>query len=145
VTDGQLHYEDVKVGDAMTEWVRRTNFMNWNRWAAVNDEFFYMHMQDDAGRLAGNEKGGFGMGNIRFSYLLNAVRDWAGPDAVIKELGCQFRKINEQNDVLTCVGTVVETKVEKGEHLVKLDINIVNQDGIKTTPGHAVVDLPSRS
>jgi len=142
--EGQRFYEDVSVGDSMTEWVRRTNYMNWNRWAAVNDEFFYMHMDDEAARLAQNPEGGFGMGNIRFSYLLNAVRDWAGPDGVIRELGCQFRKINQKNDVLTCTGTVVETRIEGDEHLVVLELNIVNQDGAKTTPGHAVVSLPPR-
>ncbi len=32
-----------------------------------------------------------------------------------------------------------------GEHLVYLDVDVVNQDGRSTTPGHAIVVLPSRS
>ena len=59
--------------------------MNWNRYAAVNDEFVYIHMDDDAGRAALNEQGAFGMGNLRYAYLVNALQDWIGDEATIRE------------------------------------------------------------
>jgi len=64
-----------------------------------------------------SEKGAFGMGNLRYAYILNALRDWAGDEAEIREVGCQFRAINQKNDVLTVTGTVKEKKVEDGENL----------------------------
>jgi acyl dehydratase len=140
-----VYFEDVEVGQQMTPWTRKTDFMNWNRYAAVNDEFVYIHMDDEAGRAAKNEQGAFGMGNLRYAYLLNALRDWAGDEVIIREVGCQYRAINQKNDVLTCVGTIVEKKTENGEHLVRLEVDVINQDGRSTTPGHAVLVLPSRS
>ena len=34
-----VYFEDVTVGDELPAWSRKTDFMNWNRYAAVNDEF----------------------------------------------------------------------------------------------------------
>jgi acyl dehydratase len=139
-----LYWDDVEVGTEMPAWSRKTDFMHWNRYAAVNDEFVYIHMDDEAGRAAKNDKGAFGMGNLRFAYLLNALRDWAGDEVAIRELGCQYRAINQKNDTLTCTGTVTEKFVEDGEHRVRLEMNVLNDDGQKTTPAHAVLALPTR-
>ena len=140
----KVHFEDVKVGDEMPAWSRTTDFMNWNRYAAVNDEFVYIHMDDESGRAALNEQGAFGMGNLRYTYILNALRDWIGDEAEIRECGVQFRAINQKNDILTVQGKVTEKKVEDGENRVYLDINVVNQNGDGTCPAHAVLVLPSR-
>jgi acyl dehydratase len=140
-----VYFEEVEVGTQVTPWSRTTDFMSWNRYAAVNDEFVYIHMDDEAGRAAKNERGAFGMGNLRFAYLLNMLRDWAGDEVEVRELGCQYRAINQKNDTLTCTGTVTEKWSEDGQHLIRLDVNVVNQDGQSTTPGHAVLALPSRS
>jgi acyl dehydratase len=139
-----VYYEDITIGDKMPEWSRKTDFMNWNRYAAVNDEFVYIHMDDESGRAALNERGAFGMGNLRYAYIVNALQDWIGDEAEIREIGCQFRAINQKNDVLTVVGTVTEKSAEEGEHRIRLTIDVVNQQGEATCPGHAVVVVPSR-
>ena len=139
-----VYFEDVSVGDEMPAWSRQTDFMHWNRYAAVNDEFVPFHMDDEAGRKAGNKEGAFGMGNLRYAYIANALRDWIGDEAEVREIGCQYRAINQKNDTLTVVGQVVETGVTDGDHWVKLTTNVMNQAGEATCPGHAVVVLPSR-
>lgn len=140
-----VYFEDVSIGDELPAWSRKTDFMNWNRYAAVNDEFVYIHMDDEAGRAALNEQGAFGMGNLRYAYLVNALQDWIGDEATIREIGCQFRAINQKNDVLTVVGRVTDKKTEAGEHRVYLDIDVVNHNGEPTCPGTAVVVIPSRA
>jgi acyl dehydratase len=139
-----VYFEDVNVGDALPAWSRQTDFMNWNRYAAVNDEFIPIHMDDEAGRKALNEQGAFGMGNLRYAYIVNALQQWIGDEAEVREIGCEFRAINQKNDVLTVVGTVTDKRVEDGEHQILLDVDVVNQDGKKTCPGHAIVAVPSR-
>jgi acyl dehydratase len=47
-------------------------------------------------------------------------------------------------DTLTLKGTVTGKRVEGGERLVELDIWMENGKGEKTTPGQAMVALPSR-
>jgi acyl dehydratase len=136
-------FEDVSVGEQVPAFERKTDMMMWNRFAAVNDEFVYVHMDDEAGKAAG-QGGAFGMGNIRWTYLLNALRAWAGDEAEFREMSIQFRGINHKNDVLTTYGEVVEKRVEGGDHLVVVAIDVVNQTGEKTAPGRAVLSLPSR-
>jgi acyl dehydratase len=140
-----VYFEDVQVGDELPGWSRKTDFMNWNRYAAVNDEFVYIHMDDEAGRAALNEQGAFGMGNLRYAYIVNALQEWIGDEAEVREIGCQFRAINQKNDVLTVTGKVTDKRQEDGEHRIFLDIDVVNQNGDGTCPGTAVVALPSRA
>jgi acyl dehydratase len=140
-----VYFEDLKVGDEMPKWSRETNLMHWNRYAAVNDEFVPFHMDDEDGRKAGNKEGAFGMGNLRYAYIVNALHDWIGDEAEIAEVGCQYRAINQKHDVLTVVAKVVETSVEDGKNRVRLETNVLNQKGDATCPGHAVIVLPSRA
>jgi acyl dehydratase len=140
----KVYFEDVKVGDELPAWSRKTDFMHWNRYAAVNDEFVPFHMDDEAGRKAGNKEGAFGMGNLRYAYLVNALRDWIGDEAEVREIGCQYRAINQKNDTLSVVGQMVEKEVVDGENRIKLTTNVMNQNGEATCPGHAVVVLPNR-
>jgi acyl dehydratase len=140
-----VYWEDVEIGQKIPEWLRKTDLMNWNRFAAVNDEFVYIHMDDDAGRDALNEPGAFGMGTLRFSYLHSMLRDWAGDEAEIKQVGCQYRAINNKNDVLRCVGIVKDKRIEDDQYLIELDIDVMNQNGQSTAPGQAIIILPSRT
>ncbi|MDE0453437.1 MAG: hypothetical protein OXI90_16920 [Gammaproteobacteria bacterium] len=137
-----LRFKDIQVGDRLPEWSRQTSFPEWNRYAAVNHEFVPFHMDDEAGRAAGNPKGAFGMGNLRYAYIVNALHDWIGDEGIVREAGCQHRVLNCKDDVLTVVGEVTEKVIEDGEQRVRLEINVVNQDGVPTCPGHAVVVLP---
>ncbi len=139
-----VYWEDVEAGQELPNWSRTTDLMNWNRYAAVNDEFVYIHMDDNAGKAALNEQGAFGMGNLRMAYLHNMLREWAGDEAWIKQVGCQYRAINNKGDLLTCVAFVKEIKVENGEHQVILEVDVINQNGLSTAPGSAIVVLPSR-
>ncbi|MCY3812628.1 MAG: MaoC/PaaZ C-terminal domain-containing protein [Gammaproteobacteria bacterium] len=137
-----VNFENVNVGDTLPKWSRKTSFAEWNRYAAVNEEFVPFHMDDEAGRRAGNEQGAFGMGNLRYAYIVNALHAWIGDTGVVREVGCQYRAINQKDDVLTVIGEVTDKRTEDGEQRVYLDINVVNQDGGATCPGHAVVALP---
>jgi acyl dehydratase len=138
-----VYYEDVEIGQEIPAFTRETDFMSWNRYAAVNEEFVYVHMDDEAGKAAGQGEA-FGMGNLRWAYVLNALQDWAGDEAEIRELSMQFRAINHKHDVLRTTGVVTDKKQENGENLILLDINVLNQKDEKTAPGRAIVVLPSR-
>jgi acyl dehydratase len=139
----KLYFEDVQEGQEVPEFVRKTDYMNWNRYAAVNDEFVYIHMDDEAGRLA-RQSGGFGMGNLRFAYMHNMLHEWMGDDGDIKKLGIQYRGFNFKNDVLTCGGRVSKKYEEDGEHLIDLEIWVKNQKDEVVSPGNATIALPSR-
>lgn len=128
------------VGEEIPTFVRETGFANWNRYAAVNDEFVGIHMDDEAGRAAG-QPGAFGMGNLQFSYLHNLLRQWLGPDGAILKLSCQFRALNTKDMVVTARGRVVRVERVDGRVIVDLDVWTEDQDGRTLAPGAARVAL----
>jgi acyl dehydratase len=136
-----VSFDSVEVGQQLPEFTRKTDFDNWNRFAAVNDEFISIHMDDEMARAMG-QPGAIGMGNLRWSYLLNALRDWAGDEAEILNMNVQFRGTNLKNDVLRTRAVVAEKKTENGRNLVVLDIDVLNQNDEPTTPGQATIALP---
>jgi len=129
-----------QVGDEIGSFVRRTDFANWNRYAAVNDEFVPIHMDDAAGRAA-SQAGAFGMGNLQVSYLHNLLRQWIGPDGVILSLACQFRAINTKGMVVTARGRVLEVDKDGDRTVVRLEIWTEDENGTPLAPGTAKVAL----
>jgi acyl dehydratase len=142
--DTKLYFEDVQIGQECPTFVRQVDLMHWNRYAAVNDEFVQIHMDEEAGKKAGM-KGVFGMGNLRYGYLHNMLREWAGMACVIRKVEVQHRAINYNNDTLTCKGKVSKKYQADGENRVDLDVLVLNQDGASLSIGTATIALPSRA
>jgi acyl dehydratase len=141
--EAKLYWDDIQEGQEVPTFQRETDLMNWNRFAAVNDEFLYIHMDDEAGKAA-NQPGVFGMGNVRWAYMHNMLNLWIGDSGFIRKLDTQYRVLNLKGDMLTAKGTVTKKYVENGEHLLDLDVWVENQRGENTCPGHATVELPSK-
>jgi acyl dehydratase len=139
--DAKVVFDEVEVGQSIPHFVRTTHFEEWNRYAAVNDEFVPIHMDDEAGRAAGNDTGAFGMGNLRFSYLVNMLHAWVGDDGDVRSLTVKYRAINQKHDELRCIGEVIGKEVADGEHLVHLRVDVLDGEGRSTTPGEATVVL----
>ncbi|SRR5216683_933166 len=129
-----------KAGDELQPFQRTTGFHNWNRYAAVNDEFVPIHMDDEAGRAAGYPTA-FGMGNLQWSYLHNLIRDWLGDDGRIVTLSCQFRAPNTKDMTVTARGVVTAIREDSGQRLADLEIWTEDSDGNKLAPGTATVAL----
>ena len=141
--EGLVYWEDVKEGEEIPTFQRQTDIMHWNRYAAVNDEFVYIHMDADYAKSIG-QPDVFGMGNLRLAYLHNLLRSWVGEEGDIKRVGCQYRALNFRGDILTAHGKVTRKYKEGGHCLIDLDVWVENQNGDNTCPGSATVCLPSR-
>ena len=79
MSDGLVYWEDVEEGAEIPTFQRKTDIMHWNRYAAVNDEFVYIHMDADYAKSIG-QPDVFGMGNLRLAYLHNMLRSWVGEE-----------------------------------------------------------------
>lgn len=129
------------VGDEIPQFERRVGFANWNRYAAVNDEFVPIHMEDAAGRAAGYS-GAFGMGNLHVTYLHNLLRDWFGDGGRLVSLDVQFRGPSVEGTLNRARGVITAIRDDDDdERLVDLDVWIEDDDGTRLTPGSATVAL----
>jgi acyl dehydratase len=131
----------VEVGDELPAFVRMSGFHAWNRFAAVNDEFVPIHMDDEAGRNAGNP-GAFGMGNLQLAYLHALLRQWIGEEGRILRVQCQFRAPNLRGLDTIAGGRVTAVREENGERIVDLDVWTKTEEGTTLAPGTATVALP---
>ena len=137
----QITWDEVETGQEIPTFQRNTDLMNWNRWAAINDEFLPYHM-DDEGAKENGQPAVIGQGRLRISYLHTLVREWMGEEGFIVSLDAQLRGINFKHDDLTCTGRVTGKRIGvDGERLVDLSLAIANQRGEVVTPGTATVRL----
>lgn len=124
------------VGDELPAFTRGAGFEYWNRYAAVNDEFVDIHMDDAAGRAAGYPSA-FGMGNLTWAYFHAALHDWFGEGARIRRLSIQFRAAVVRGPRVSVRGVV--TAVAPGP-TVDVAIWAEDADGARLAPGAAVVE-----
>ena len=130
--------DDIAVGDEIPPFVRTTDFPEWNRYAAVNDEFIDIHMSADAAQAAG-QPDVFGMGNLRIAYAHDALHDWLAGRGDVAEFACQFRGMNFRGDELTTWGRVTAIEDRDGLHCVDLEMGVRNQADEETMPATATV------
>jgi acyl dehydratase len=137
----KLVADGLEPGTEVPPFERTTGFHNWNRYAAVNDEFVDIHMDDGAGQAAGYP-GAFGMGNLQWAYLHNMLREWIAPDGRIVTMACQFRGPNLRNSVVTARGTVTAVRPAGGETMVDVDVWTEAAGSGKVAVGTATVAIP---
>lgn len=83
-------------------------------------------------------------GGLRETWLCHLVTDWMGDDAWLWKLSCEHRRFNFMGDTTWLRGEVVDKRQEDGRNEVHLEIRCINQRGVTTSPGFAVVLLPTR-
>ena len=137
----QLCFGDVKVGDIVTPFVRKTELLNFNRFAAVNDEFVPVHMDEKAAIENGFPKL-YGMGALRTALLHVMLREWAGDEADLLRVSIQHRGINFRDDVLTFSGIIIALSEE--DRTVDVAVESRTENGELSAKGSATVRLPDR-
>jgi acyl dehydratase len=88
--------------------------------------------------------GSYDYGGMRETWLCHAVTDWMGDDGWLWKLRCQHRRFNYIGDTTWVRGRVTGKRQDDGRNEVDLEVWCENQRGETTTPGTAVVLLPSR-
>ena len=83
-------------------------------------------------------------GGQRETWLCHLVTDWMGDEGWLWKLYCEHRRFNFMGDTTWLSGEVVEKRQEDGRNEVHLEIRCENQRGVVTSPGRAVVLLPTR-
>jgi acyl dehydratase len=131
---------DLTPGAELPPFVRTTGFEHWNRYAAVNDEFVPMHMDDEAGREAGFPTA-IGMGNLIWAYFHRVLRDWLGEAGRIETISARYSLPNLRNSTLTIRAKVAEASEAAGEARVVFDLTADDDADRRLVTGQATVVL----
>ena len=127
-------------GDELPSFQRKTGFPEWNRFAAVNDEFVPIHM-DDAAATAAGMPGAIGMGLLQVAYLHNMVRDWLADRGRMKSFSCRFSAPNLKDQVVTANGRVSAVTQQEGSLEADLEIWVADEAGKRLSSGTCSVVL----
>jgi acyl dehydratase len=102
------------------------------------------HYEDHAARLFGVPYANVG-GIHNEMMLVHLVTDWMGDDGFVKSMDSQDRRMNFLGDATWVKGRVARKFIEDGEHLVELQVEAENQDGVVHTKAAVIVKLISKA
>ena len=140
----QVYFEDAQEGMEIPPLVKKPTPRQLVQYAGASGDFYEIHYNETYAK--GNNLPGIIIhGALKNAFLGQLVTDWIGEWGTLKKLSCQYRGMDVPGDTLTCKGKVAKKYTKDGENYVELELWLENGKGEKTTPGQAVVTLPSKS
>lgn len=132
--------ETAVVGTVLPAFNRTPGFAHWNRYAAVNDEFVPIHMDDAEGIRAGYPSA-IGMGRLQWSYVHVMLRQWLAGRGEITRVSLQFRRPNLRGVPIRVEATVSAVRTTARGREIDLNVQITDDSGDLLAPGSATVVL----
>ena len=139
----QVYAEDVAPGYELPDLVKNCTPRQLVMWAGAAPDFYEIHYDAEFARAAGLP-GLVVHGALKYAFLGQLLADWVAPEGRVASFRCSYRGLDVPGEDLRCRGVVRDTSNVAGETRVELEIWIENTRGEITTPGSAVVVLPSR-
>jgi acyl dehydratase len=141
----QIYFEDVNEGQELEPIKIAPDKQQLVKFAAGSGDFNPLHFDENFPMLKP-----MGLtenivhGRFKYAQVGRLVFQFAGYKGRVKKFGVSYRGMDMLNKEITAKGVVTAKRQENGENLVELDVWTENPDGQKTTPGTALVALPSR-
>jgi acyl dehydratase len=142
----QTYFEDVNEGQEIPPLKISPDKQQLVKFAAGSGDFNPLHFDENFPMLKP-----MGLaenivhGRFKYAQVGRAVFAFAGYKGRVKNFGVSYRGMDMLNKEITVKGVVTGKRQENGENIVELDVWTENGEGKKTTPGNAVVVLPSKS
>ena len=141
----QMYFEDVKEGQELAPIKIAPDKQQLVKFAAGSGDFNPLHFDENFPMLpAMGLKENIVHGRFKYAQVGRLVFQFAGYKGRVKKFGVSYRGMDMLNKEITAKGVATAKRQEGGENLVELDVWTENADGQKTTPGTALVALPSR-
>ncbi len=140
----QLYIEDVSQGQEVPTLTQHCDSQRLVMWAAASGDFYQIHYDKDFAQRTGLPDR-IVHGALKHALLGRMLAQWAGPQGRVVRVACQYRGMDLVDKDVVCKGIATGKRTEDGNHLVDLDVWAEDPDGNKTSPGTAVVSLPSRT
>ena len=136
----QLYFDDVHEGMELPTLRKDPTTQQLVMYAGASGDFYQIHY-DRQFALGNGLPDVILHGALKNAFLGQLMTDWVGEHGRLARLSVQYRGMDVPGTPIFAKG-VVTKKGEDGE--VECDIWLENAEGKRTTPGSAVVVLPSR-
>ena len=139
----QLYFEHVEEGMEIPTLLKNPTTQQLVKYAGASGDYYQIHYDQDYARDNGLPTVIL-HGALKNAFLGQVMTDWIGEYGVLRKLSAQYRGMDTPGSAIYGKGVVKKKRVENGDNLVECEIWLENTKGEKTTPGQAVVALPSR-
>jgi acyl dehydratase len=140
-----LCFEDVKVGDELPCLEKGPlTTAHLMRWSAAMENWHKIHYDKPFAVEHDKLPGLLINGSFKQQFIVQLLKDWAGPTGWVWKVDFQFRAMNIVGETLYLWARVTSKREAPDYGLVELDLGIVNEQGKESTPGKATVALPYR-
>ena len=140
----QVYFEDVEEGSEIPTLEKNPTTQQLVKYAGASGDYYQIHY-DQGFAKANGLPDVILHGALKNAFLGHLMTDWVGQHGTLRKLSAQYRGMDVPGTPIYAKGVVTKKYVESGVNLVECDIWLENHKGEKTTPGSAVVALPSRS
>lgn len=140
----EVYFEDVSEGQEIPRVVLPCDSQRLVLWAAGSGDYYQIHYDKDFAQGTGLPDR-ITHGALKHALLGRMLHQWTGDAAAVRRVACQYRGMDHINKDVTARGVITAKRSENGENLVDLEIWTEDPEGNKTTPGTAVVALPSQN
>lgn len=136
----KLSWDDVVEGADLPPLEKQPGISQLVKYAAGSGDFNPLHYDFEfpQSKLLGSV---IVHGRFKYAALGELVSTWLGHAGRIRKISCQYRGMDFPNRRFRCGGKVVRKWEDDGKKLVDLQLWTENDEGKKTTPGHAVVEI----
>ena len=145
-TEQAVFFEDVEVGAELPKLLKGPlTTAHLMRWSAAMENWHKIHYDKPFAIEHDKLPGLLINGSFKQQFIVQLLKDWAGPNGWVWKVSFQFRAMNIVGETLWTWARVTAKRNAPDFGLVELDLGIVNEDGKESTPGKATVALPYRN
>ena len=141
--DQVLYFEDVAEGDEAPVRSRVLTRTDLVMYAGASADYNPMH-HDEVKAQAAGQPSVFGHGMFSMGFLGTAITDYVGVGHV-RRFRARFAKQTWPDEELRTTIVVTGKRTEGPDHLVDMDVRLLNADGEEKVVGEATAVVPSRS
>jgi len=139
----QVCWEEVEVGQEIPSLAKTPTHIQMLIWGGAVDDYNPMHADNKVAERAGYKEP-IVFGPLVFSFLVQLVTSWMGPDGWLKKIIVRHNAPAFADDEIICRGTVIKKYVEGQEHYVELQIQADYPNREEATSGLAIVSIPTK-
>lgn len=140
----QLYFEDLHEGMDIPGLTRETSLQTMVMYCGAYEDFAGLHYDPEYAKAAGFDRPVV-PGLFTSALLTRILTDWVSPGGRVRRIRTSYRRPQLAGDTIVCKGRVSALRTEGDEHLAEVEVWAESPDGQMTTPGTALIVLPSRA
>jgi acyl dehydratase len=135
-------FEEVNTGEELSLLKGPLTTAHLMRWSAAMENWHKIHYDMPFATTHDKLPGLLVNGSLKQQFVVQLLKDWAGPQGWVWKVDFQFRAMNLAGETLFVWARVKNTRRTTAYGLVDIELGIRNLAGVESTPGSAVVALP---